>query len=142
MTHTLATLELSQAAYDEIAWKLKKAGYDHVFLEDGLIDMQGIGVLPIGRFASKAKGGPRELNGLKYVAVPVNEITTPQRGTTVYTDMWWAVTDDGCVLFYTGRHPRQRSPQCNVDRRIVEHILPGMATVFLPVAFVPPREGA
>jgi len=43
-THTYAELELSPAAYDEIAGKLKEAGYDHVFMDDGTIDMQGIGV--------------------------------------------------------------------------------------------------
>jgi hypothetical protein len=42
-THTLATLEISAAAYDEIASKLRAAGYDHVFV-DGLVDMKGIGL--------------------------------------------------------------------------------------------------
>lgn len=46
-THTLAILELSRAAYDEIARKLRAAGYDHVFGPDGKrIDMTGIGVTP------------------------------------------------------------------------------------------------
>lgn len=44
-THTLATLEVSKEAYEEIAAKLKEAGYDHAFLEDGLIDMTGIGLV-------------------------------------------------------------------------------------------------
>ena len=45
MTHTYATLEISRAAYDEIAQKLRDAGYDHVF--DGkTIDMHGIGLEP------------------------------------------------------------------------------------------------
>lgn len=43
-THTVAELPLSPSAYDEIAAALRAAGYDHVFLEDGLIDMSGIGV--------------------------------------------------------------------------------------------------
>lgn len=43
-THTFAELELSQRAYDEIARKLKDAGYDHAFMHDGAIDMAGIGV--------------------------------------------------------------------------------------------------
>jgi hypothetical protein len=49
-THTYAELELSPAAYDEIAEKLKAAGYDHSFMvgEDvnghDTIDMHGIGV--------------------------------------------------------------------------------------------------
>jgi len=49
-TRTLTTLELSAAAYNEIHTKLKKAGYDHAFLDDGLIDMHGIG---IAKFAVK-----------------------------------------------------------------------------------------
>lgn len=42
-THTFAELEVSAAAYDEIAGKLREAGYDHAFNE-GAIDMHGIGV--------------------------------------------------------------------------------------------------
>lgn len=41
MTHTYVVLEVSKACYDEIAKKLKEAGYDHVF-NDGEIDMHGI----------------------------------------------------------------------------------------------------
>ncbi len=40
-THTFATLEVSQAVFDEIEKKLRDAGYDYVFTE-GLIDMHGI----------------------------------------------------------------------------------------------------
>jgi hypothetical protein len=43
-THTLAALELSPGAYDEIRGKLEEAGYQHAFLEDGLIGLHGIGV--------------------------------------------------------------------------------------------------
>lgn len=43
-THTYAELELSTAAYDEIAAKLRAADYDHAFMDDGTIDMHGIGV--------------------------------------------------------------------------------------------------
>lgn len=43
-THTYAVLELTKAAYDEIASKLRDAGYTHAFGENGVIDMQGIGV--------------------------------------------------------------------------------------------------
>lgn len=43
-THTLAILELSHGAYEEIAGKLREAGYGHAF--DGLrIDMTGIGLM-------------------------------------------------------------------------------------------------
>lgn len=45
-THTYAILEVSQQCYDEIAAKLRAAGYDHAFGTDGTIDMQGIGLSP------------------------------------------------------------------------------------------------
>mgnify|MGYP002142428633 FL=1 len=45
MTYTYALMQLSKAAYDEIAAKMKEAGYEHAF--DGqVISMQGIGVEP------------------------------------------------------------------------------------------------
>lgn len=44
MTHTFATLQVSAEAYDEIAGKLKSAGYDHAFVDD-VIDMHGIGLV-------------------------------------------------------------------------------------------------
>jgi hypothetical protein len=43
-THTFAELGVSQAAYDEIAGKLRAAEYDHAFGDDGVIDMHGIGL--------------------------------------------------------------------------------------------------
>jgi hypothetical protein len=47
-TYTYAVLEISQAAYDDIAAKLKAAGYDHAFHENDqhgtVIDMHGIAV--------------------------------------------------------------------------------------------------
>jgi len=45
-THTVATLEVSKKSYDEIAKKLIAAGYDHVFIGDGILDMTGIGLIP------------------------------------------------------------------------------------------------
>ena len=42
-TRTFAKLEVSTATYDEIAGKLRAAGYDHAFI-DGAIDMHGIGL--------------------------------------------------------------------------------------------------
>jgi len=44
-THTYTLLELSDQAYDEIAIKLRDAGYDHAFTKNGEIDMHGIGVV-------------------------------------------------------------------------------------------------
>jgi len=43
-THTIVEMDVSQQAYDEIRAKLEEAGYDHVFMEDGVIDMTGIGI--------------------------------------------------------------------------------------------------
>ncbi len=46
MTHTYATLEISAQAFDEIARKLKDAGYDTAFDDRGtLIDMHGIALV-------------------------------------------------------------------------------------------------
>jgi len=52
MTHTYAELEVSRATYDEIAQKLRAAGYQHVFINAGppdaatpTIDMHGIGLI-------------------------------------------------------------------------------------------------
>lgn len=44
MTMTYAILEISRAAYIEIAGKLKVAGYDESLLEDGTVLMHGIGL--------------------------------------------------------------------------------------------------
>lgn len=44
-THTFAELAISKAAYDEIASKLREAEYNHVFMEGGVIDMHGIGLV-------------------------------------------------------------------------------------------------
>jgi hypothetical protein len=45
-THSYALLEVSQEAYDEIAKKLREAGYDHAFMDDGEVDMHGIALVP------------------------------------------------------------------------------------------------
>ena len=44
-SHTLATLEISLTAYEEIKKLLLEAGYDHAFDGD-MIDMTGIGLVP------------------------------------------------------------------------------------------------
>lgn len=43
-THTYAELRVSEEAYDEIRALLEAAGYQHAFMEDGAIDMHGIGL--------------------------------------------------------------------------------------------------
>lgn len=51
-THTYVTMEVSQAAYDEIRQKLVDAGYqhaihDHNFQIDECLDMHGIALVPV-----------------------------------------------------------------------------------------------
>lgn len=43
-THTYALIEISGPAFNEIAQKLLKAGYQHAFGGNGEIDMHGIGL--------------------------------------------------------------------------------------------------
>ena len=45
MTYTLATLEVSPAAYDEIRGKLEAAGYQHAIDAAGTLDMTHIGLV-------------------------------------------------------------------------------------------------
>jgi hypothetical protein len=45
VTHTYVTLEVSAATYKEIADKLREAGYDHAFGDEGEIDMHGIALV-------------------------------------------------------------------------------------------------
>jgi hypothetical protein len=52
MSYTFAELEISAAAYDEIAARLRAADYGHVFLDGGLMDMHGIAL-------SRAKDKPK-----------------------------------------------------------------------------------
>jgi hypothetical protein len=44
VSHSIATLEVSAGTYDEIASKLRAAGYDHVSGANGVIDMTGVGL--------------------------------------------------------------------------------------------------
>ena len=43
-THTYVVLEVSLGAYNEVATAVRAAGYDHVFCENGEIDMHGIAI--------------------------------------------------------------------------------------------------
>ena len=48
-THTLVELDLPPEVYDYITKRLRDAGYDHLFLQEGadtIIDMSGIGIVP------------------------------------------------------------------------------------------------
>lgn len=60
-THTYAILEISQRAHDEIAAKLRAAGYAQAFHEDNVIDLDGIAVQPAPIHAiAIARSTPRE----------------------------------------------------------------------------------
>jgi hypothetical protein len=43
-THTFATLPVSKRTFEEIHRKLKAASYDHSFIDEETIDMDGIGI--------------------------------------------------------------------------------------------------
>ena len=58
MTHTYALLEVSAAAYEEIAKKLREAGYDHAFNAEGEIDMHGIGLSRAAATEAEGPGSP------------------------------------------------------------------------------------
>lgn len=55
MTYTYVTMDLSRAAYDEIAAKMRAAGYDHAFHEENRIDMHGIAVIPLEPVSESAE---------------------------------------------------------------------------------------
>lgn len=58
-THTVATLEVEPATYDEIRQKLEDAGYQHAFLDDGgVIDMHGIGLVRAATSPGRAPDSP------------------------------------------------------------------------------------
>jgi hypothetical protein len=58
MTHTYALLEVSPAVYEEIAAKLREAGYSHAFNVQGEIDMHGIGLVVAGQPATANRSTP------------------------------------------------------------------------------------
>jgi hypothetical protein len=72
-----------------------------------------------------------------FLRVSLAELTTPRQGYRCIVNHWWALTDDDEALFYKVRS----SPQCNSDRRVVEHIAlniePKTHAVFVAAAFVP-----
>jgi hypothetical protein len=83
----------------------------------------------------------------RFTKVPLAEITSAEKKgfLRVINDHWWAVTEDDCVLIYT--HRGSKSPQCNVNRAIVERVLcPDLqkSVKFLPYAYLPidPRDYA
>lgn len=77
-----------------------------------------------------------DYNRAPWIKMPIAELTTFTPGRVCKHPSWWAVTPDDCVLFYK----TLGSPQCNVDRAIVERIRPGLEVRFIPQAFVPQRS--
>ena len=74
----------------------------------------------------------------RFVRVPLAHLADPQKSgpLMVYRDHWWASDDEGNAFFFDGK---SYSPQCNVNRLIVErHLASGLAThaVLLPWAYV------
>jgi hypothetical protein len=50
MTHTYATMEVSEATFKEIEAKLRAAGYDHALMDLGsTLDMHGIALVREGK---------------------------------------------------------------------------------------------
>ena len=74
----------------------------------------------------------------RFKKVPLAELVSPEKAGPLWPmkDRWWAVTEDGCALIYT--HRGANSPQCNVNRAIVERMTyEGIPTTpkFLPWAY-------
>lgn len=87
-THTYAVLEVSEASYREIADKLRAAGYDHAFNEDGVVDMHGIGIKREEHAAEPhRRGGWRRAIG----------VAKPPAGTPSPEDRIRAMRDGGIV---------------------------------------------
>lgn len=71
MTHTYVLMELSDAAYAEIAEKMHAVGYDHAFGGDGEIDMHGIAV---ARTVKALNALPQRLEGQHCTTCKCNAI--------------------------------------------------------------------
>lgn len=71
-----------------------------------------------------------------WIKVPLAKLKEYKPGRRTMAPSWWAVTDDGCVLFYRN----YGSPQCNVVREIVEKVRPGLRVVKVDQAYVPDRH--
>lgn len=74
-------------------------------------------------------------NAAPWIKMPVSELITPAPGRICKGPSYWAVTPDGCVLFYKA----YCSSQCNEVKSIVERIRPGLEVRHIPMAFVPHR---
>lgn len=76
----------------------------------------------------------------RFIKVPIEELTTPEHGYTVYMDNWWVVRD-GHVLGWVGRWGGVPTPQCNPNRVVAERMLASMYKGYylqcFPVAYWP-----
>jgi len=80
VTRTYALLEVSAAAHDEIAAKLRGAGYDHAFGDEGEIDMHGIAL-------TRTDPDPREL--AEAVELTIDDLALALFG-VAHALAWWA----------------------------------------------------
>jgi hypothetical protein len=86
-----------------------------------------------------------KLHADQFLLVPLAKLTSPRSGRCI-ANHWWAVTDDGHALFYkwSRRSVSGSSPQCNTDKRIVEHIMQhhpfNVHAEFIPAAYMAHRD--
>jgi hypothetical protein len=74
MTYTYAILEVSPPTYDEIAAKLREAGYDHAFNAEGEIDLHGLALTKAAGFRPATSGTSLALQSILALArVKTNE---------------------------------------------------------------------
>ena len=78
----------------------------------------------------------------EFKKIPLSEATKPKNGYEVIVDHWWGVVDE-CLLFYI-KHG-VNSPQCNIDKRVVESVskaykIPNIEVRQVPVVFIPRRK--
>lgn len=78
-------------------------------------------------------GAQPEYDRAPWVKMPLAELTTYTVGRVCASPKWWAVTNDGHVLFFQN----YGSPQCNVTLALLKRIRPGMRYEFIARAFVP-----
>jgi len=103
-THTYAVMEVSPAVYDEIIKKLTDAGYEHAIMEDGTLDMHGIG-LQEQEDLCEDEGCPQ--HGIPHVCIDTSrlslenqEIETYPEGAEYQTIYPWGVLVIAGIFLY------------------------------------------
>lgn len=120
VTHTFVDLEVSQATYDEIAGKLREAGYDHAFIKGGAIDMHGIGLVVAYRTALEIDPEAADrLKTLSLQVVPPGELRLVPR----YED-----PRPNSTHIYDPDRDRFRSRYENCPKTPLEILYPGQPT--------------